>query len=1000
MHLPTINHISLIFLIILTSHSYGQLIINEGSNKNFNILLDEDGEAEDWIEILNTGNVPINLAGYSLADNNTPSQWIFPNYELAAHERIIVFCSGKDRVIDNPFHYVGAISNYSPEIGWNIHSFESSFIWDGTSNILLNVCAYTAEGSSANSIFYQTQTSFISSLYSFNDYNDYSCTASSGTIYVTRPNTRFNEYVVGNGTLTNSSNTYPAPYGNSRKCSRHNFLYRTSELLAAGMSAGPIQSIGWNVAETVANSYTKIEIAIKHVDVNSLTNNFEPHDGEYFHTNFRISSSGETIRLYNPQGTLIDELLVHVPLHSVSIGRYPDGGGPITYLSTPTPGSSNTTAEAVSGLIGQPVFSVSSGVYSFPQQLTISSGTLQNAEIYYTTNGDEPTQESTLYNGETISIQESTVLRARAFAEGFLPSQITAESYLFGVSHTTPIVSVIIDNEHLYGFDGIFDHWEHDWERYAQMAYFDSTTTHELVFRRNVAMQIDGGAGGSRYHPQHSFRLEMGKSELGETDVLYPVLSNRPERTQYNRLYFRNGSNYWLRLPYKDACLVELMVDNTKSYYSAMRPVSVYLNGEYFGLYEMREKLDKQFYETYDSHETIPMDILSLSVWNHAILKATEGNTPDFFADVNTVGSLDPQSPDFINEMNSRFDLKNMTDYVIGQSWISNFDWPYNNIKLHRSLATDNRWRFSTVDLELSLNPEGTSNCQSNGLFRALTYSPNLYLTPWRRCMQNTEYFEYFVNRFADLMNTNYRPERLIEIEERYYEEWKLEMPKEYERWTGAENVEGWMNGFYARHIELQEELLCKTETVYDQVENTLNLEGQFDLTLNILPEGAGVIHLNTITPTEYPWTGIYYNGIPVQLTAEANDGYEFMYWIDNSLFDDTLDAQWAGAIDLNEIGFTAVFETTVGIDELKTAASHLRIYPNPTKGYLYLENNQRNMAHWEIYTAQGQLVSQSNNTYSIHQQQIDVSDYHVGLYFIKITYSDGRSENRRWVKS
>jgi hypothetical protein len=1000
MHSRSIKYIFITTFIFLTNFGYNQVIINEGSNKNFNSITDEDSDYEDWIELYNSGNEPINLSGYSLTDNNNPTQWTFPEYTIEPGEFLIVFCSGKNRYIEDPFHHAAHITNYTPSVGWNTHAFETPFIWDGASNILLDVCAYSLNGTSANSIFYQSQMGYISTLYSLHDFNDSPCSALTGAQHVLRPNTQFNDVTVGNNTMTNQAQSYPAPYGNSKKCSRHQFLYRANELLAAGLTAGPIYNLSWNVAETGNDFYTSLDFALKHVPLTGLTTSFDPKDGHYFHTNFGISSSGETIRLIHPEYGILDELHINIPVHEVSIGRPTDGNSDVTFLSIPTPRQSNSSAQSTEGLLGHPIFSLPSGVYPQAQQITISSGSLQNVSIYYTTNGDEPTTSSALYTGESIDITTSTALRARAYAPGFIPSKISAASYLIGVSHHTPILSVIVDNDHLYGSSGIFEHWQHDWEKFAQMSFFDSTALHQIVFEKDVAMQIDGGGGGSRYPPKHSFRLEMGKSALGETDVSYPVLSNRPERTEYNRLYFRNGSNYWIKLPYKDGCLVELMANNTKSYYSAMRPVSVYLNGEYFGLYEMREKLDQQYYEIYDNQQDQEIDLLSVSIWNNSVLKAIEGSHEDFLIHVSQIENLSPSSPTFLDEMGSLFDLENLTDYIIGQSWISNSDWPQNNIKIHRSQATNNRWRFSTVDLELSLNPEGLTNCQSNGLHRALTYHPNTYLTPWRRCMQNTDYFNSFVSRFADLMNTNYRIERLLEVEERYYQEWRLEMPNEYARWIGEAHVEGWMAGFFDRHMELQDDLICKSEVMFDQVENTLHLDGQLHLTLQTIPAYAGVIHLNSITPTTYPWTGIYYKGIPIQLTAVANEGYEFTHWVDNGLFDDTLIASWMDAVDLDAITFTAVFENTVSIDEPKSITSSIRIYPNPAKDILYIDSKEQHIAHWKIHNALGEVMSESTRSVSGHPLQVNISDYPSGVYFINVKYEGGRSENKRWVKN
>lgn len=984
-----------------------QIIINEGSNKNFNSILDEDQESEDWIELYNAGDEAVNLLGYTLTDNsNNPTQWTFTDYELAAHSHIVIFCSGKNRFYSNPFQHTATITDFTPSIGWNTHDMQSPFEWNGTSDIVMNVCAYNDHAYNGNSIFNQSNVSFYSSLVQVNDDNNSSCSANNGERHHTRPNIQINGVTIGTGNTNNEGTTYPAPYGNWYWCSRHQFLFKAEELIAAGIGAGPINSIAWDVINTGNDFYNYIDFAFKHVDMEEMSQTFVTNSGLYFHTNFKLLSTGETVYLYTPQGTLADELAVNVPIHTSSIGRFPDGENTSTFLlQTPTPDNTNSNSQQALGVLSGPLFSVETGVYPTIQSVHIYNTDNLNASIYYTTNGEEPTTESTLYNGEAIPVFQSTVLRARTYHEGYTASKITSASYLINVSHITPIVSIAIDNQHLYGGSGIFDNWQQDWERYAQMTFFDSTSAHNVLFHRNAAMQIDGGAGGSRSHAQHSFRLEFDKSAFGENEVLYPLLSNRPERSRYSRLYFRNGSNQWLTLPYKDACLTELMADNTKSYYSAMRPVSVYINGQYFGLYEMREKLDQEYYEVYDNALNSPMDVLSVSYWYNLILRATVGNPDNYYQSLEAFEQLEPSEPTFLEEANALYDLENMADYIITQSWIGNADWPYNNIKIHRDDSTGQRWRYTTIDLELSLAPNGWTDCYYNGLQHSMDDGNwNPYILPWRRSMNNDDYFNYFVNRFADLMNTNYKIERLIEIENRYFNEWVVEMPKEYQRWGDPWNVSGWMNDFYNRHLQLQDDLICKSEVMFDQVENTLDLEGQFDLTLNTIPEGAGVIHLNTISPTEYPWTGIYYKGIPVQLTAEANEGYQFMHWIDNGLFDDTLDAEWSGPIDLDEIAFTAVFEEIPVVNKVdentQGQLTTLHVYPNPTKGNLYIENNERNISDWEIYTAQGKLISQSNNTYSIHQKQIDVSDYHAGIYLIKIKYADGGSENKRWVKS
>ena len=988
------------FFLLCSITANSQIVINEGSNKNFNTLLDEDGESEDWIELYNTADTAVQLLGYSLSDNSNSTQWIFSEYLLPAHSYLIVFCSGKNRFYDAPFHTGVTITDFTPTIGWNSHVMNDPFQWNGVDDLVINVCAYNDHEYNSNSIFNQSEVNFNACISRVNDNSDASCSSSTGDLHTTRPNIQLNGIVIGDQTIHNTNTTYPAPYGNWYWCSRHQFLYRAEELLDAGITPGPINTLAWDVVATGNDFYNSIEISFKQMQLDELDANFINSAGQYFHTNFKISAEGETISLYTPDGILVDELWIHCPIHTTSQGKYPDGNGSTELFSTPTPGASNNVSETSQGVLSAPIISVATGVYSSLQQVQLFNSDLLNASIYYTTNGDEPTPSSQLYEaGTSIPIFQSGVIRARAYLDGYTASEISSATYLLNINHITPIVAITIDNAHLYGTNGIFDNWQQDWERYAQMTYFDSTQAHHVLFHRQIAMQIDGGAGGSRSNPQHSFRVEMDKSAFSEQEVLYPLLSNRPERARYSRLYFRNGSNQWLTLPYKDACLVEAMADNTNTYYSAMRPVSVYINGQYFGLYEMREKLDKEYYEVYDQVASqSPMDVLSVSYWYNLILRATAGDAQNYYNALQSLDALDPQSATYLEEANAIFDLENMTDYIIAQSWISNYDWPYNNIKMHRSDDSQQRWRYSLIDLELSLNPNGWTSCEDNGLQHALNDGPsNDYIYPWFKSMQNTEYYHYFINRFADLMNTNYRPERLLAIENRYFNEWVMEMPKEYQRWADPWDVQSDMEDFYERHLILQEELECKSDVMFDHVQNTLDLEGQFDLTLNVLPEGAGTIRINTITPTSYPWNGIYYRGIPIELTAIANEGYTFSQWQPNPWISDTLNSYWSQALDLDAINFTALFEPTINAISNRTTSA-LRVYPNPTHQHLHFHNPEKAITHWMLFGSDGKLILQSENqtTQSI---SLNVANLTGGIYSLRITYSDGSWENKRWIK-
>ncbi|MFY8028017.1 MAG: lamin tail domain-containing protein, partial [Bacteroidia bacterium] len=120
-----------------------QLVINEGSNKNYAAIADEDDEYPDWIELYNSGSTSLSLNNYALTDDlSMPQKWTFPNIVLQPGEHMIVFCSGKDRKPISGFVNVLNETNYNPFVGWNNHQLSTPFIWDGVSNILLNTCSY------------------------------------------------------------------------------------------------------------------------------------------------------------------------------------------------------------------------------------------------------------------------------------------------------------------------------------------------------------------------------------------------------------------------------------------------------------------------------------------------------------------------------------------------------------------------------------------------------------------------------------------------------------------------------------------------------------------------------------------------------------------------------------------------------------------------------------------------------------------------------------------
>lgn len=876
-------------LLFLFCHSLGaqaQLFINEGSNRNYTSIPDENMDYPDWIELYNPSPDTIELLNFSLSDDPAmPTKWVFPNVIMLPGEYKVVFCSGKDRKPISGFVQVLNTGTYTPVVGWNNHILSSPYFWDGVSGLLINTCSYSGSGYTTNSVFNQSSTAYNSTIYAFQDGSPYICDATYGTKVAQRPNIRLNGFTVGTGNIHNSDTDYPAPYGNWYWAAKNQMFIPASELSAAGLISGDITSLAFDVFSTNPGTvYDYIEISMKLVTISEVASAFDPADtNNYLHTNFKISSSGETVYLYDATQNLISSLFVNSSDLNNSNGLLPDSSSNVTLFQTATPAASNNASTANSGYLLAPQLSVQSGIYNMSFTVSVSNPNTVPCELRFTTNGSDPTTASALYTGTPISVPSSRVVKVRAFAAGMLPSPIAVSTYLLNVSHHTPILSVVTNSTNLYGTSGIFTHWELDWEKNAYVEYFDST--HQLIFSQAAGMQVDGGAGGSRSHPQHSFRVELDDPVLGSGPIDYALIPNRAYRDKYSKLYLRNGSNQYLDFPYKDACQTQCMGGASNAYYAAWRPVTVYINGSYFGLYELREKIDAEYLKETDDANPDSVDILTQSYWGGGVLRPTQGSVDDFYYDYNAFLAFDPANANFWDQADQYFDLQYYNDYIIAESWIGNVDWPWNNIKITRSDKSDYRWRFCLIDMELAFNPNGWTDCYYDHINFMLGQDPNIpYINIWLRGMQNTRFRNYFINRFADLMNTSYAVDRLLNVENSFYNQTVLDMPDEYERWGNPSQIPQQMNDFANRHSEFQFQLMQRTDQVRTNIVTNFGLNGLVDVTLTTVPAGAGRIQISTIIPDSLPWTGVYFDGNPVRLTAIPNQGYQFAYWSGNSV--------------------------------------------------------------------------------------------------------------------
>ena len=690
------------------------------------------------------------------------------------------------------------------------------------------------------------------------------------------------------------------------------------------------------------------------------------------HTNFKLSADGETIRLTSASGTMVDEIPPIVFPQNYSYGRSISGGPDFIVFSQPTPGFPNSEGSSTQQLT-QPIFSADSGFFDAPFVLNLSHPD-NEATILYTLDGSEPnpaniggktypyknqypefagnpfgefqTGSFTTYAYEspleisdrsslpndvsTISttfnfypyyipaqpIPKSTVVRARAYKSGYLPSTTATQNYLLSATTSLPIVALNIDEDLLFDYEkGIhvagkdFDDWRTDnpdgnsffsnnnynrsgdaWEVKAHFSLFNNG---QQQLSQDVGVRMHGGF--TRFFPNKSFRI-YARSELGSETLGYPFFGD-PNQTNYKTLILRNGGNDTQSAFLRDA-FIQRVVQHMNLATQAYQPAVVYLNGEYWGMFDMRERYDKHYFKRVFGIETNALDFLEYN--GYLVQEGDYEHYSQMLGYLETNSLADSSTYDYIQ---TQMDTENFTDFFIANIFACNTDWPHNNIEFWRKKTSsyepnapygqDGRWRWVLKDTDFGFGYGGFNpfnGHEHNTLAFASSVGGDQNVNPewstflFRKLLENDTFKTNFINRFADMMNTTFKPERTVGILTEMKAVIASEIIKHGQRWNSIASMQQWNDStaVIANFANL------RTEFQRNHIRSKFALEANVNCTLDVSAPEHGFIKINTIdikntTPgvpeLPYPWEGVYFKGVPVKLKAVALEGYAFSYW-------------------------------------------------------------------------------------------------------------------------
>jgi len=542
------------------------------------------------------------------------------------------------------------------------------------------------------------------------------------------------------------------------------------------------------------------------------------------HTSFSIASDGEPLLLTHPTLPEGENRIDHVspvPLPSdVSYGRQTDGADAWVYFDQPTPGQANAGSPGYGTILPMPEPSHQGGFHAEPFALSLESSD-PGVEIRYTLDGSTPDEESERYtvpisisdrSSEPNDLSEipeithryapagtpfetvfkGTVVRARAFRDGDLAGPVMTETYFIHpdqhARYTFPVVTVNTDREHFFDHDtGIYvlgrvhEEWLDaggtnfnggapanynqrgpEWERPAHFALYETDGTRTV--NQDIGVRIHGG--WSRAFPHKSLRL-YSRSDYGESRLRYRFFEDL-ELDNFNRLILRGSGQDQIATMFRDVYIQE-SVRHMNFDIQHFRPVVAFLNGEYWGIYNIRQRYDRFYFETHYGVGEDQLDLLTNSAET-----PKHGSGADFIAMRNFIREEDLSDDALYEQVVRQMDIENFIDYYIANIFADNTDWPHNNIDFWRKNhgeyrpdaiipEHDGRWRWVLVDTDFGF---GLFSAPQNATMSRVT---GFGREPWSNTLlngllDNRGFRDAFFNRFADMLNTTFLPERMTAL--------------------------------------------------------------------------------------------------------------------------------------------------------------------------------------------------------------------------------------------
>lgn len=796
------------------------LYINEFMASNATTICDSFGSYSDWIELYNSTDTDMDISGFGISDNlSQPMKYRFPDgITIAAKGYLVVFCSGNEGMQNGELHAPFGLRSYGEDV----------------------VIANRA-GRIIDSYSFKNQETDVSMARIPDGAGEFQSNSQPSPGY---PNTGAGYSAFDAANRLPLGGVYISEFGGSTGSvasdwvELHNSTGSAVSLAGYGLSNNPKNPAKW--------VFPDISIEPGEYLLLYATGSADKAQKKNLKLNFCISSTGEALFFFDPNGKLIDKLSAGRMKSGQSYGR--DGSDNRFYYAEPTPGAQN--GKGYEGITQLPAFSVTPGIYDNAVTVAITAG--EGETIRYTTDCTTPNASSEVYSGE-LSISKNSVIRAAAFRDGYLSGDVATATYLFrsdGVNHALPVVTLVTDPDNLWNSKtGIYatgDQFDPDaasyadtlksatyyqakfateeqvdtiWEKPAAFSLFDDNG--KQVFTQNVGIRIAGSFGRGR--AQKGFNV-IARKEYGKGSMEYPFFENRPYK-EYKAVVLRAGAQDQNRSKIRDE-LASGLLEGTdiNILYQAYRPTVLYLNGEYWGVYFMKEKRNRFFVAQHENTE----NNVDLAI-GKGFKQRSYGDNSDWVSLYEYATTHDLSASDAYNYVAERMDVDSFRDYMIAEIYNGNTD-TY-NFQYYR--LKGGKWKFIFYDFCWGFQSPGHETLAFRmGKTPSDVCSAKLFAA----MLQNKGWRDSFCRRFGELLNTAFAPERVTALIEELYGYVEPEIKREREKFNkdtfmGVKQPNtnlGTYEGFQSEISKLKDFAQRRPEELKRQLQSNLGLSDSY----------------------------------------------------------------------------------------------------------------------------------------------------------------------------